>query len=192
MLIDVKAKWGFKPAVARAESHPQHERLKKLARNLDALARKDETIIRRTREISALRRQAAVQLHATCADFVRDLNALLEEIEIDFQPEEYHAENFHDDGINLFQMNARGRILQVRFEATPELTSTEDFRVPYILAGTVRCFNQQLLEKDLIEEQSLFYTVEKSRHLWRFFDARTYRAGPVDADYLTSLLEQLI
>jgi len=192
MLIGVKAKWGFKPAVARAPSHPRNERLRKLARNLDALARKDEGTIRRTREIGALRRQAALELHTTCAGFVRELNALLEEIEIDFQPEDYQAENFHDDGINLFQMNARGRILQIRFEATPELTSTEDFRVPYILAGTVRCFNQQLLEKDLIEEQSLFYTVEKSRHLWRFFDARTYHAGPVDADYLAGLLEQLI
>ncbi|HVN07003.1 MAG TPA: hypothetical protein VMT86_21445 [Bryobacteraceae bacterium] len=188
----MKAKWGFKPAVARGPSHPRHERLKKLARSLDALARKDETIIRRTREISALRRQAALELHTVCADFVRDLNALLEEIEIDFQPDEYPAENFHDDGINLFQLNARGRILQIRFEATPELTSTEDFRVPYILAGTVRCFNQQLLEKDLIEEQALFYTVEKSRHLWRFFDARTYHVGPFDADYLASLLEQLV
>ena len=72
------------------------------------------------------------------------------------------------------------------------MVSTEDFRVPYILAGAVRCFNQELLDKDLIEEQLLFYTIEKSRHLWRFFDARTYNSGPFDRDYLTTLLEHLV
>jgi hypothetical protein len=117
---------------------------------------------------------------------------LLSEIELDFPPEEYRPDTFQDAGLNLFQINARGRILQLEFEATPELISTEDFRVPYILAGTVRCFNQELLERDLIEEQLLFYTVEKSRSLWRFFDARTYRSGPFDADYLAGLMEQLI
>ena len=143
-------------------------------------------------EIGSLRRQAAVELHGICGDFVRDLNQLLSEIELEFQPEEYGPQNFQDEGLNLFQINARGRILQIKFEATPELVSTEDFRVPYIMAGAVRCFNQQLLEKDLIEEQLLFYTVEKSRHLWRFFDARTYRSGPFDADYLIGLMEQLV
>ena len=82
--------------------------------------------------------------------------------------------------------------MQIKFEATPELVSTEDFRVPYILAGSVRCFNQQLLEQDLIEEQLVFYTVEKARQMWRFFDARTYRSGPFDVDYLISLMEQLL
>lgn len=192
MLVSVKAKWGLKSNAAPGLSPPPTDRLKKLAKSLDALARKDENVIRRAREIGALRRHAAVDLHAICGGFVRDLNRLLAEIEIEFHPESYSEANFQDDGINLFQLNARGRILQIKFEATPELISTEDFRVPYILAGAVRCFNQQLLEKDLIEEQLLFYTIEKSRHLWRFFDARTYRSGPVDADYLTGLMEQLV
>jgi len=188
----VKAKWGFKPAGAHSSARPQSERLKKLAKSLDALAREDEIHMRRAREIGSLRRQAALELHGICGDFVRDLNQLLSEIELEFQPEEYGPESFQDTGINLFQINARGRILQIKFEATPELVSTEDFRVPYTLAGAVRCFNQQLLEKDLIEEQLLFYTIEKSRHLWRFFDARTYRSGPVDGDYLAGLMEQLV
>ena len=55
--------------------------------------------------------------------------------------------------------------------------STEDFRVPYTLEGSVRAFNQDLLNKDLIEEQLVFYTIEKTRSLWRFFDPRTYRSG---------------
>lgn len=188
----MKTKWGFRPAAVRLPSLPRKDRLKRLARNLDALARKDETVIQRAREIGSLRRQAAGELHAICRDFVRDLNKLLVEIELEFQPEVYRPESFQDEGINLFQINARGRILQIKFEATPELVSTEDFRVPYILAGAVRCFNQQLLEKDLIEEQLLFYTIEKSRSLWRFFDARTYRSGPFDAEYLTGLFEQLV
>lgn len=188
----MKSNWGFKAAGVRDPAKPVSERLRKLAKNLDALARKDEVHLRRAREIGAWRRQAAVELHRICGDFVRELNQLLSEVELEFQPEEYRPDNFQEEGINLFQINARGRILQIKFEATPEPVSTEDFRVPYILAGAVRCFNQQLLEKDLIEEQLLFYTVEKSRRLWRFFDARTYRSGAFDGEYLMALMEQLV
>jgi len=28
--------------------------------------------------------------------------------------------------------------------------------------------------------------------MWRFFDARTYRSGPFDENYLVGLMEQLI
>ncbi|MFN7992589.1 MAG: hypothetical protein U0Q18_03265 [Bryobacteraceae bacterium] len=170
----------------------QKDRLKKLAERIDALAEKDERVIERAREIQELRSAAAHELHDICADFVRSLNEMLARTEVEFTPEEYTAESFHEEGINLFQINARGRVLQVKFEATPELVSTEDFRIPYILEGAVRCFNQQLLERDLIEEQLLFYTLEKTRHFWRFFDARTYRSGPFDADYLIGLMDQLV
>jgi hypothetical protein len=189
MLVSVK--WGF-PRHSAGGSSQRRDRLKKLAKSLEALARKDESVIRRADEIGSLRRQAAAELHGICGDFVRELNQLLIEIELEFDPQKYSPESFQDDGVNLFQINARGRILQIKFEATPELTSTEEFRVPYILSGAIRCFNQQLLEKDLIEEQLLFYTLEKSRNLWRFFDARTYRSGPFDTDYLTGLMEQLV
>ena len=33
---------------------------------------------------------------------------------------------------------------------------------------------------------------EKEKKLWRFFDARTYRSGPLDRDYLIGLMEQLL
>jgi hypothetical protein len=89
-------------------------------------------------------------------------------------------------------MNVRGRILQVEFRGTTELVSTEDFRIPYIISGSVRAFNQILLEQDVIEEQLLFHTLEKRLRMWRFFDARTYRSGPFDQDYLVSLMEQLL
>jgi hypothetical protein len=168
------------------------QRLKKLAERIEALAKKDESLIRRTREISSMRREAALELHAVCSHFVRNLNQLLPHSGLDLDPYDYQPDHYRDDGSNLFQINASGRILQIKFEATAELVSTEEFRVPYILEGAVRCFNQQLLERDLIEEQFLFYTLEKNRHLWRFFDARTYRSGPFNEDYLISLMERLI
>jgi len=188
----VKAKWGLVPAITRSPSRLQKQRLQKLARSLDALAEKDRTVVQRTREIRSLRRQAALDLHGICADFVRALNNLLAHTALDLDPAEFHPDHAPEDGMLLFQINARGRILQLKFEATPELISTENFRVPYILEGSIRCFNQQLLEQDLIEEQLLFYTIEKTRTLWRFFDARTYRSGKFDVDYLISLMEQLV
>jgi len=196
MLVTVKSFWRSKESGAGNSpgnsQPPATDRLKKLARNLDALTRHDELAIRRAREIGVLRRQAAIELHGICAGFVQSLNEMLSEIQLEFHPAEFRAENFQEGGVNLFQINARGRILQINFESAPGLVSTEDFRVPYILSGAVRCFNQQFLEKDMISEQLLFYTVEKSRHLWRFFDARTYRSGVLDADYLAGLMEQLL
>ena len=168
------------------------DRLKKLAARIDALAEKDEKLARTADEIAALRRKAAAALYTLCANFVRSLNQLTTRTELSLDPAEYNAEAFRDDNPNLFQINARGRILQIEFEATPELISTEDFRVPYILHGAVRCFNQELLEQDLIREQLLFYTLERTGPLWRFFDARTYRTGPLDEDYLVGLMEQLV
>jgi hypothetical protein len=131
-------------------------------------------------------------LHAICAEFVDSLNRLLPQPVVDLDPAELDAGSFHEGSTNLFQINVRGRILQVEFKATGELLSTEEFRVPYTLEGTVRTFNQTLLEKDLIEEQLLFYTVESHRKMWRFFDARTYRNGPFDREYLVSLMEEIL
>jgi hypothetical protein len=166
--------------------------LKRLAASLDALADKDEKLLRQAEEIAGLRRKAAVQLHTVCADFVAVLNGLLSRTELRLDPHSYSAESFQDEGINLMQINARGRLVQVDFSATPELISTEDFRVPYILQGSVRCLNQKLLDQDLVQEHLLFYCLERSRRFWRYFDARTYRTGPFDQEYLISLLEQLM
>jgi hypothetical protein len=170
----------------------RQSRLKRLAANLDALADKDAAALRQAGEISALRRRAAAEIHSVCATFVASINSLLSRGEIILDPPRYSDGDFREESINLLQMNIRGRILQVEFEATPELVSTEDFRIPYILQGCVRAFNQELLDKDLIEEQLIFCTLEKPDHLWRFFDARTHRSGPFDQDYLVSLMERLV
>jgi hypothetical protein len=167
-------------------------RLKRLAQKIEALAAKDATVLQRTREMTELRKAAAAGIHAICAGFVKDVNAHLANCEVDLDPNVYSEAAFDDNSLNLIQINIRGRILQVEFRATPELVSTEDFRIPYTLEGTVRAFNQELLEKDLIEEQLVFFTLEKAGGMWRYFDARTYRSGPLDREYLVLLMEQLI
>jgi hypothetical protein len=166
--------------------------MKRLAQNIDALAEKDDRFQRVSRQMEQLRRAAAGELYAICREFVSSLNRLMEKGELTIDPEQFPEAAFQEDGANLIQIGVRGRILQVAFNATAELVSTEDFRVPYTLAGSVRAFNQELLEKEIIEEQLVFYTVEKERRMWRFFDPRTYRSGTFDQDYLISVMEQLI
>ena len=97
-----------------------------------------------------------MDLYAICADFVGSVNRLLARMEVELDPPGFGSSSFQDDTVNLVQINVRGRILQVAFSATAELISTEDFRVPYTLQGTIRAFNQELLEKDIIEEQLIF------------------------------------
>jgi hypothetical protein len=167
-------------------------RLQRLARNIDSLTAKDQQSAQHAQEMAALRRMAAVELHSICADFVAALNRLLSETEVLLDPPSFTEDAFRDEGINLIQISVRGRILQVGFTATADWVSTEDFRIPYTLEGSVRAFNQALLEKDLIEEQLLFYTLEREKKLWRFFDGRTYRSGPFDREYLIGLMEQLL
>jgi hypothetical protein len=167
-------------------------RLKRLAQSIDALTEKDEILIRYTRDMTALRRAAAAELHSICGGFVSAVNSLLSQGAVTLDPPEFSTAIFRDAAPNLIQMNVRGRILQVEYSATEDLSSTEDFRIPYTLEGFVRAFNQKLLDKNLIEEQLIFYTLEKTGNMWRFFDARTYRSGAFDQDYLVTLMEQII
>jgi len=180
--------------LGRLRNHGQmrDDRLKRLARSIDALAEKDESFLRHSREIAALRRSAAAGLHAMCSSLVDSLNRLLARCEVVLDPLEFSGDAFQEDAKNLIQINFHGRILQIEFEAAPELVSTEDLRIPYTLQGAIRAFNQKLLDQSLIEEQLLFYTLEKEKKMWRFFDARTYHSGPFDQEYLISLMEQLI
>ena len=167
-------------------------RLKRLARRVDGLAEKDESFLRHAREIAALRKAAAAELHTICSGLVDSLNRLLSRCEMVLDPSEFSGDAFQEDAKNLIQINVQGRILQIEFECSPDLVSTEDLRIPYTLQGAIRAFNQELLDRSLIEEQLLFYTVERSGNGWRYFDARTYRSGPFDWEYLVSLMEQLL
>jgi hypothetical protein len=165
-------------------------RLKRLAERIEQLADKDASTLRRVAEVRALRQSAMREIYDICSHFVDAVNELMVCAALALDPPD--STNLREDGSNLLQINVRGRILQVEFEATDELVSTEDFRIPYTLHGTVRTFNQELLDKDLIEEQLLYYTLEKDKTMWRFFDARTYRSGAFDQEYLVSLMEHLL
>jgi hypothetical protein len=165
-------------------------RMKRLASRIEALAEKDEQSLRTAREIAEIRSAAASEIYSVCADFVAELNRILPRHEVMIDPS--NCGEFDDLTVCLIQINVRGRILQIEYGAADTLVSTEEFRIPYTLAGSVRAFNQELLDKDIIEEQLIFYTIEKNRRMWRFFDARTYRSGPVDQAYLISLMEQLL
>jgi hypothetical protein len=167
-------------------------RLKKLAARIDALVEKDEEAIRQAREIGAKRLSGALELHRICAGFVGALNALVARAQVVLDPPEFPPESFHEDAPNLLQINARGRIIQVEFHATGVMVSTEEFRIPYILEGEIRCFNQELLDRQSVEELLLFYCLEKTGPMWRFFDPRTYRSGPFDDLFLTGMMEQLV
>ncbi len=167
-------------------------RLKRLAERIEKLKERDESAIRYARHIAGLRKDAATQLHGLMARFVGSVNQWLTDCQVALDPPELNPDSMPEPGPFLFQINIRGRILQMQFAATPELISREEFRIPYTLAGSVRAFNQQMLDKDLIEEQLIFYTVEKHHHGWRFFDGRTYRSGYLDEEYLISLWEQLV
>ena len=166
--------------------------MKRLAQSIDALAEKDSGFLSMARHMEQVRRAAASELYAICRDFVNSLNRLMAKGELMLDPEEFSDSSCQEAAVNLLQISVRGRILQVAYSATPELVSTEDFRVPYTLAGAVRAFNQELLDKEIIEEQLVFYTVEKDRRMWRYFDPRTYRSGTLDQEYLVSVMEQLI
>jgi hypothetical protein len=178
--------------VRHLRSWPKDDRLQRLVQRIRSLAETDERRLRRVHEVEAMRRAAARELHSVCADFVAAVNGMLDDCMVVLDPPEYSTASYSDDSPSLLQINVHGRILQVAFAATAELISTEDFRIPYILEGSVRAFNQEMLDKDLIEEQPLFYTMERNRNMWRYFETRTYHSGPFDRDYLISVMEQII
>ncbi len=168
------------------------DRLKRLAHNLDALARKDEQRLREEQEIWSLRRESAFELYVICSNFVRTVNAVLSQIRLELSPADYTADKFHETGPNIFQVNASGRIIQVAFEASEPLITTEDFLTPYTLEGAVRWFSQESLETMGIAEHLLFLCLRDNGPEWVYFDPQTHRKGSFDEDYLATLLEELL
>jgi hypothetical protein len=170
--------------------HP--DRLKKLAKHLDSLALRDQERIRREQEILAIRKNAAAALHESCAAFVREVNAAVTSVSLEMSPAELNGPGFQESGPNVFQINVNGRVIQFLFQGTEPLLTTENLRTPYTLEGSVRWFNQDMLERDEVKDHRLFCCIDRSRSEWRFYDPRTHRSGPVDDEYLASLLEQLV
>jgi hypothetical protein len=170
--------------------HP--DRLKKLARHIESLAATDRERIRREREIETLRRGAAEKLHAMCLQFVEEVNTAVSSVRLEVAPPEFTGDAFHEAGPNVFQIHVSGRVIQFLFEGTEPLITTENLRTPYTLEGSVRWFNQEMLDRDEIKDQKLFYCVDRNLREWRFYDSRTHRSGSVGEDYLATLLEQLV
>jgi hypothetical protein len=167
------------------------DRMRKLARALDLVAEKDRLELARQEAIEQMRREAAVELYGICRKFVDELNALMDQVKLDLSPVEFRCRNFHDTAPNLFQINLNGRLIQISFKPTDTATSTDNYRIPYTLEGNVNSFNQQLLERDEIRDQRLFFCLERGGNHWRFYDGSTGKQGVVDHDYLAGLLEKL-
>jgi hypothetical protein len=166
--------------------------LKRLAQQLDSLAERDEKTVEEMDLTDQARRHGARVLHTICAEFTRQLNSAMTRTEMLLIPTEFDPETYREDSPNLIQMSLRGRIVQIQYEAPEQTVANENFRHPYILQGSVNGFNQTLLERDLIEEQMLFYArVGKQDYKWHYFEPRTYRSGLVCEKYLTTLLARL-
>jgi len=168
------------------------DRIARLAQRIETRSRQDEHQLLRAAEVAALRRQGAGQLHAICADFADSVNRLLPRAVLELAPPEYAADLFREPGVNLMQIAAEGRLVQISFQATSDLYSTEKFLTPYILDGEVRTYNQEMLERVEVQSQALFFCVEHSGNAWRFVDWRTNATGFLDRQFLVSLFERLV
>lgn len=175
-----------------ADNWKPNARLKRLAARLDAVLAEDQRAEAEMAQLDQTRRNGAEELHAICSRFAAELNLLLKQGGVVLDPPEFTGDQFRDAGVTLFQLNARGRIVQIAFEIPPAPVSTETFREPYILQGTVRSFNQESLELHSVEEHELFLCLRGAGSQWRYFDARTYQTGTFTPQYLTALMERLI
>jgi hypothetical protein len=167
-------------------------RLTRLAAAIEALNERDRQLIEETAAVERLRIQGAADLHDICRTFVNALNSKLVSPAIILDPAEYYSRTFNDGGPNIFQINLRGRLLQIDFTATEELYCTDDFRRRYTLLGTVRSFNQELLSQNVVDEQTIYYCPERAAARWYYFDCRTYRTGRVTPDFFAAELERLL
>jgi hypothetical protein len=168
------------------------DRLTRLAKAIEAIGESDRKLVEQSTEVDRLRLRGAMDLYRVCSAFVGKVNDKLSQPSILLDPPSFSEGSYNDGGANLFQINLRGRILQIEFSPTVELYEDDDFRRPYVLRGTVRSFNQDLLEHGSIDEQMIFYCPANDTALWYFFDGRTYRSGRVAESYLVAELERLL
>jgi hypothetical protein len=168
------------------------DRLSRLAEAIEAVGDQDRKLIEESARVDHLRSRGAIDLHGICRSFVDKVNARLSVATVLLDPPSLREDSFNDGGVNLFQINLRGRLLQIEFTATAELFEDDDFRRPYILRGSIRRFNQELLDSHTVDEQLLFCCPTGATTSWYFFDPRTYRTGRVSEDYLITELERLL
>jgi len=170
----------------------EDDNIARLAKQIGSLAKRDQHLLLTESEVLDLRRQGASQLHSICAEFVASVNSLLSPPMLELSPSEYAPEMFRESGANLIQLNTRGRIVQITFEPTREIFSTEKFRIPYVLEGEVRAYNQEMLERTQIRTQALFFCAERDQNQWHYFEWLHGRTGVFGRDQLASLLERIV
>jgi hypothetical protein len=168
----------------------EDDAVERLARQI-AAARRAERFDVNAVEVASLRRRGACELHGICTAFAGSVNSKLAEAALEVSPATFAAEAFREAGVNLIQIGAQGREMQIAYESPRERFSTEKFAVPYILEGEIRIYNQKMLERFEIRSRLLFYCVSEVTAGWRFFDWRTRHTGPVDRELLVSLMESL-
>lgn len=168
------------------------DRIGRLAKAIESLAEADRRTIDEAARVDRLRSRGALDLYCICREFVDKVNARLPAPAILLDPPSYSEKNYNDSGLNLLQINLRGRILQIEFEATAELYEDDDFPERYILRGAVRSFNRDLLEHGSVGEQTIFYCPANGAAFWHYSDDRTYRTGKLTEDYLVAEMERLL
>jgi hypothetical protein len=173
-------------------SRSSEERLKRLARSLDELAERDRKRIRHEEEMLLLRQAAGAELHRLCQDFVNQVNELVTAVKLDLSPPVWAPETLSYHQPNLFQINVNGRMIQLTFQVTDHLEEQVEIRAPYTLTGAVRWFNQELLDREEVHEDRLYYCIGRTVKGWRYIDSRSQKMGIVNLDYLIGLLEQLV
>lgn len=180
-----------KPA-PRVKVPSAEQRMQRLARKLDEIPAKDGLRIEQAREVERKQNAAGAELHHLCRSFVKRLNGILTKLQLEFTPEEYSPASLDGPTGSIFQINANGRIIQISVLSKEAAISTEHYRIPYILEGRVRWFNQELLDRQEIQEAQIFYCVEGSGDFWRYHDPRTRNSGKLSHEFLMQALEQIV
>jgi hypothetical protein len=170
----------------------EQDRITRLAKMIDSDFRKEHYQFLTKTEVDGMRRQGASELHSICAAFVASLNRKLSPALVELSPPEYSPDMFHESGTNIIQINAQGRILQLAFKATPSTFSTEKLRIPYILEGELRAYNQEMLERAQIRSEALFFCLYENKVMWRYFEWLHGQTGAFGQDQLVSMLERIV
>ena len=170
----------------------EQDRISRLAKLIDSDVKKDHHLRLTEAEVGNLRRTGVIQRHSNCAGYVASLNRQLSGPVVELSPPEYDGQMFRESQVNLFQVNAEGRIIQIVFKSTPTIFSTEKFKIPYILEGEVRAYNQEMLERTQIRSVGLFFCLEESGNTWRYSDWLHGGTGAFGKDQLASLLGRLV
>jgi hypothetical protein len=171
---------------------PEQNRIARLAQQIESVNKHEHYLLLTETEVLSLRRQGASELHAICAQFVASVNGLLSPTVLELTPPEYAAEMFHESGVNLIQISAQGRNIQIVFQAAGHNFSTEKFRIPYILEGEVRAYNQEMLEHVQIRSLPLFFCLEEKKNTWHYFEWLNGRTGLFNREQLVSMFERLL